>query len=116
MKAEDSILYYTNDYIAGRLIKSHYDLDTTVAIYRVDISEEETKELVNILESSKSSDGHRCAVVYRDAFIYNEDVYNICLSCGDYLKNDEHYYITSEGIGKLKEFKQKILDNAKNKK
>lgn len=66
-----------------------------------------TDEFLQILDEPETELRHRCMSKYRDAVVIGEDVYNICLTCGDYYQNDTHYYLTGDQTDRLK----KLLDS-----
>ena len=97
---EENVLYYTDEFVKGKFIE-----EKALTFPHKGQIEIDGAELVRILEDHVSEWHHRCVVVYRDAFVHNGDTYNICLSCGDYYKNDEHYYLDREGRNKIRAIK-----------
>lgn len=86
---KENTLYYIEDYIKGMLINS--DKNITVKEYKeVGIVGTVLREL---LHNNISDLGHRCMSVYRHSFILSGHVYNICLSCGDFYRDDKHFYL-----------------------
>lgn len=61
-------------------------------------------EFLTILEEVREYSPSRCISVYRDVVIIGKDVYKICLSCGDYYKNNERFDITRNQKSQLREF------------
>lgn len=105
---DNNILVYTEDFVKGKLINEHGDI-THPRVKLLTLSDENVTKLKNLLEDGISTTlAHRCLSVYRDAIIIQENVYNICLSCGDYFENENHFYLTNEE--EIKEF----LDALKN--
>lgn len=105
MKAIENVLYSTEHYVSGKLIKD----DGSITKEEVDLlvlTESQAKEIVDILENNIPNYAHRCASVYRDALVVDNVVYNICLSCGDFYKGSEHFYLSHEGIDKIKALKE----------
>jgi len=95
MKAENNILYYTEDYISGKLIEKNGQL--TISDYKkATLSQADVSHLVNLLGQYNDQLRHRCLSVYRDAVIIEGVVYNICLSCGDFWKDNEKHYLVNE--------------------
>jgi len=92
------ILYYTEDYIKGKLIET----DGIVSTHVHETKYVNLPKLRDILLDGISDNGHRCISVYRHAFILHGDVYNVCLSCGDFYKNDEFFYLTKSAVEKFK--------------
>lgn len=101
MKAEKGILYFTEDYVAGKLIDKG-NVFTEHPLEGKVLSREKQTLLKSILVNHTTVNGHKCITVYRDAIIIGEDTYNICLSCGDYYKNEDHYYLSNEGVDQIK--------------
>lgn len=66
-----------------------------------------TDEFLEILDEPETELRHMCMSVYRDAVVIGGDTYNICLTCGDYYKNDQHIYLTSDQTQRMK----KLLDS-----
>lgn len=93
---KENTLYYTEDYVKGKL-SDNPDIE------KFSQKEIRTEQLKNILENNICKIGHLCISVYRHTFKHNEDIYNVCLSCGDFYKNDEFFYLTKNGIEKFKE-------------
>lgn len=110
MKATKNTLYRIEDYINGKLIESDGTLNKT-EFTLLTLTEEESKEIVSILENNISNYGHRCISVYRDGIVVNDVVYNVCLSCGDFYKGNEHFYLSKEGIEKFNIFKNEIINS-----
>lgn len=110
MKAKENTLYYTGEYLNGKLIN---DLDITQEVREVVLTDEISKKLRDILGGNVSQASHRCISVYRDGFVLNGHTYNICLSCGDFYRDDDHYYLTKEGIEEFKNIKEGLI-SAKN--
>ena len=105
MKAEERTLYYTEDYISGKLIDN---LQLTSEAKQINLSEDSAINLINVLHDNISPAAHRCISVYRDAFVFRGHTYNICLSCGDFYRDDKHWYLTQEGIEQFKEIKNSL--------
>lgn len=110
MKATKNALYRIEDYIKGKLIEPDRTLNKT-EFALLFLTEEQSKQIVSILESNVPNSGHRCISVYRDAIIVDDIVYNICLSCGDFYKGDEHFYLSREGVDKFNIFKNEIINS-----
>lgn len=87
---EEQEIFYTEGYVKGKLI----DREITIENYKS--KEIDLEKLVNLLEKGVTTISHRCISVYRHAFIFKGDVYNICLSCGDFYKNNDHFYINNK--------------------
>lgn len=101
MKAKNNTLYYTGDFFGGKLIDQ--DKNILLTNYKeVELDEETCHKLLSYLSDYNNELVHRCMSVYRDAIIINDEIYNICLSCGDYYKGDEKFYIHNEK--EIKEF------------
>ena len=95
---KENTLYYTEDYVEGMLT------DSDIENYKqVEINGSELRQLLydNISDAS-----HRCISVYRHAFILSGHTYNICLSCGDFYRDDKHYYL--KNIEQIREYINKI--------
>lgn len=108
---ETNIMYYhTKDYVSGLLLEED-KLQTGLNLNVIKLNTYEAKQLAGILESNVSKEGHRCITVYRDAFTVSGDTYNVCLSCGDFYKNNQHFYLSDEGITDFSDFKQMLIDN-----
>jgi hypothetical protein len=108
MATENKLYYVTDINPNTKLIDDNGEL--TQRMYQsIALNEETSDKLLALLSNYNNDLGHLCISVYRDAIILNGDIYNICLSCGDYYKNDEEgvYYIRNrkEIIELLKEFK-----------
>ena len=101
MKIDKNKLYYTEDYLVGKLINKN-TLNTTCEIKSKVLLKESVKEIIDILEKNVTEFGHRCISVYRHSFKTKNDTYNFCLSCGDYFKNDEFFYLSSEAKERLR--------------
>ncbi len=106
IKAEENILYYTENYLSGKLIN---DLEIFEEVKELYLFHEEVEKFRDILANNISEGAHRCISVYRDGFILNEYTYNICLSCGDFYRDNEHFYLTSKGIEEFKLFKELLI-------
>lgn len=92
-------LYYTEEYINGKLIQENLEISKNK-----EVTEDFLKEIIQLLEESTNDNmQHRCISVYRHGFILDNDIYNICISCGDFYKNEEHHYIYGEKFEELKE-------------
>lgn len=111
MKPNIVMYYYTEDYVSGRLLQD--GKIKTVNLKAIKLNTYEAKQLAGILESNISNEGHRCIAVYRDAFTVEGDTYNVCLSCGDFYKNDQHFYLSDKGIAEFSDFKQMLIDTFK---
>lgn len=94
---KENTLYYTEDYVQGKLS------DNLHAEKKISQKEVDTEQLKDILENSISKISHRCISVYRHTFKHNGAIYNVCLSCGDFYKNEEFFYLSNEGVEKFKE-------------
>lgn len=93
---EENVLCYTENFVKNRLIEKDKRINHHSIVNFKNLGEENTKKLVQLLEEGTNNNFmHRCVSVYRDAFIFEGDVYNICLSCGDYYKNDTRYYLNN---------------------
>lgn len=103
-KAKKNILYYTDCNNNTRLIKENTVLSQDAC--EIELSQSETRELASILNNNISRLRHMCLSVYRDAFISGNDIYNVCLSCGDFYRNNTKYYLSKEGVEKFEEFKR----------
>ena len=104
---EEMVLYKTENYLTGSIIDD--TLSEGVKRSFTKMTEEQTKYLVSLLRSNIDNNyQHRCMSVYRDGFIYSGDRYRICLSCGDFYKNDEIFYIEPQPI---KEFIDAVHNN-----
>ena len=90
----DNVLYYTEDYISDRLIDLEGNLKYSIA-KKVELDEETINKLLSLL-GNYDNNAHRCMTVYRDAIKINGDIYNICLSCGDYDVNGERRFLHNE--------------------
>ena len=108
-KVEKGTLYFTEEGFFGKLIEPEELLKAGVSnINKMSLTNKEQKELLSYLsEDYKIS--HLCISFYRDAIIIGENTYNICLSCGDFWKNDEKFYLDNNSLDKLKT----LLDNLK---
>ena len=100
---KSNTLYYTKDYVQGKLI----DEDGDITINDFNTIEFNPKKLVDLINKSLGELGHKCITTYRHAFIYEDVVYNLCLSCGDVLIDGEHYYLKDKKI--INEFVNKII-------
>jgi len=109
MKATKNTLYRIEDYINGKLIEPDGNLNKT-EFTSLTLTEEESKEIVSILEKNIPNYGHKCISIYRDGIVVDGVVYNICLSCGDFYKGNEHFYLSKEGIDKFNNFKNEIIN------
>jgi hypothetical protein len=107
MKAIENTLYSVEKHISGKLIGSDGTLNEAEAT-TVTLTEEEGRDIVSILEDNVSIDSHLCITAYRDAIVVNATTYNICLSCGDFYKGNEHFYLSGEGIAKFRKLKSKF--------
>lgn len=112
MKAKKNILYYTVCNNHTRLIKENSVLSQDA--FEIELSNNQSRQLANILDTNISRLQHRCISVYRDAFVYAGDIYNVCLSCGDFYRNNTVFFLSDEGIKKFKEFKCSLIDNGSN--
>ena len=103
---KNNTLYYTDSFFSGLLVED--EKLTIKNVKEVLLNEEIVNKLESLLSSGVCNLAHRCVSVYRDAIIINGNVYNICLSCGDYFINNEHRYICNEEKIKdlLETFKQ----------
>lgn len=108
-KAQKNVLYYTDCNNNTKLIKENTVLSQDACEIR--LTEVQALELASILEDNESQLQHMCLSVYRDAFIYEGDIYNVCLSCGDFYRNNNRFYLSEAGIKKFKEFKCKLIEN-----
>lgn len=93
---KENTLYYTEDYVQGKL-------SDNLHAEKISQKEVNTERLKDILENNISKIGHLCISVYRHTFKHNEDIYNVCLSCGDFYKNDNRFYLSKDGVEKFKE-------------
>lgn len=93
---KENILYYTEDYVQGKL-------SDNLNLEKISQKRSKTEQLKDILENNISKIGHKCISVYRHTFKHNENIYNVCLSCGDFYKNEEFFYLSKEGVEKFKE-------------
>ena len=96
---KENTLYYTEDYVQGMLTDS--DVKNCK---QVDIN---GSELRNLLHDNISDEGHRCISVYRHAFVLNSHTYNICLSCGDFYRDNKHYYL--KNVGQIRDYINNII-------
>lgn len=108
-KAQKNVFYYTDCNNNTKLIKENTVLSQDACEIR--LTDSEALELSSILEDNESMAQHKCISVYRDAFIYEGDIYNVCLSCGDFYRNNTHHYLSTEGIKKFKQFKCNLIEN-----
>lgn len=92
MKANENTLYYVNDYIKGLLIDEQGTL-TTKYHNAVELDSKTIDKLLDLLVDEEAGMMHRCMSVYRDAIIIDGNIYNICLSCGDYYINEKRICI-----------------------
>ena len=74
-----------------------------------DMTEEQLERFREIMSDLREG-GHRCIRVFRDAIMVDSDIYNICLSCGDIRLNGKIYSFKSDGLKKLEELKEEILN------
>ena len=110
LKANENTLYYVNDYIKGHLIDENGNL-TTKYHNAVQLDSKTIDKLLDLLIDEETGMMHRCASVYRDAILIDGNIYNICLSCGDYYINDKRICIFTEKEIKelLAPFKKPII-------
>lgn len=102
MKAKENVLYFLGDWFGGKLIDENGFITKNID-KETPLSQDTADKLLELLNDYNNDLRHRCISIYRHAIIINGDIYNICLSCGDYYKNDEkeEYYIHNEGKIKL---------------
>lgn len=91
-EVQPNTLYYVEDYITGKLIDENQNL-TVTNVKSVRLDGATTERLLELLVDDDSGMMHKCISVYRDAIIINGNVYNLCLSCGDYYINDKRICI-----------------------
>ena len=85
-------------------------LDTDIEGTRVvDLTDEQALIIKSILEQKFSIDHHRCISVYRDTIVIDDVIYNLCLSCGDVIINNEVFYLTSFQEESLIQLKKKFF-------
>jgi hypothetical protein len=102
MKATNNTVYSTDEYLKGKLISEDGQL-TISNLREKQLKEGEIKDIIQLLTEGTNDDyQHICMSVYRDAFIFNGNIYNICLGCGDYYKNNEHHYLMPHATDELR--------------
>jgi len=100
---KENTLYYTEDYVKGKLI----GLDKNITVENFKEMDFDSGKLRDILHDNISDIGHMCISVYRHSFILNGHVYNICLSCGDFYRDDKFYYL--KNIEQIREYINKVI-------
>ena len=100
---KNNTLYYTENYVQGKLINE----DGDITINDFNTVEFNPKKLANLIDGLVGGAMNKCMTVYRHAFIYEDVVYNLCLSCGHVLINDKRYYLKNKEI--INEFVNKII-------
>ncbi len=74
-----------------------------------ELSQEDIERIEKIFSHFQTDFSHRCISVYRDAININGKVYDVCLSCGDVIIDNQIYYLTSVQEDALKELKIKLF-------
>ena len=83
-------LYYSEDRVIGKLVELNGKI-TNKDTKEVSLTLMELDNLTRLLNSNISSSGHRCISVYRHAFTFKGNIYNICfLKCISAKKVSEH--------------------------
>lgn len=79
-------------------------------IKRIEVEYHLSNEIFNILENNLIEGGSRCIRVYRDCIHTKDDIYDICLSCSDVLKNGEISHLNTEDTERLYEIKKELFE------
>lgn len=110
MEIAENTLYYTEDYLKGELLNSKGVLNSEVEIKTKTLKDSEVDKLIALLVvGSDPAYRHRCVSVYRDAIKIQGSIYNMCLSCGDFYRNNEFYYLNNRDT--IRTFLNNIKNN-----
>lgn len=101
--------WYNKEDIEGfRLLINEGQTPTVDNFQAFQIDEPFLNGIRSVLENDTYEGGSRCVTYFRDAFVIDGKVINLCLSCGDIIIDGVRHYLSSSGEVKLLDIKENL--------